>query len=63
MLLFVSNSSETAFLHFLQVMWLFREFSAPYLFCLAQFNPVIQWRSKFFKLKWGGMVEPLGEKV
>ena len=46
-----------------QVMWLFREVSAPYLFFLAQLNPVIHWRSKFFKLRWGGLVEPLSEKV
>ena len=45
------------------VMWLFREVSAPYLFFLAQLNPVIHWRSKFFKLRWGGLVEPLSEKV
>jgi hypothetical protein len=44
-------------------MWLFRELSAPYLFFLAQLNPSIKWRSSYFRLRWGGLVEPVGEKV
>jgi hypothetical protein len=44
-------------------MWLFREVSAPYLFVIAQINPAIRWRSKDFRLRWGGLVEAIEEKV
>lgn len=47
----------------LQVMWLFRELSAPYLFLAAQWNPRIRWRTKEFRLKWGGMAESIESKV
>lgn len=32
-----------------KVTWLFREISAPYLFLIAQINPAIQWRTKYFR--------------
>ena len=49
--------------HFnLQVMWLFREISSPYLFLTAQFSPDIKWRSKSFRVKFGGIAE-LKEQV
>ena len=35
--------------------WLYREVSAPFLFFSAQWNPAIRWRSKEFKLNWGGV--------
>jgi ceramide glucosyltransferase len=44
------------------VMWLYREVSAPYLFVVAQINPAIQWRSKDFRLRWGGLVEAIEHK-
>jgi len=44
-------------------MWLFREVSAPYLFFLAQLNPVIQWRSKFFKLRSRDLIKLSGVEI
>lgn len=35
--------------------WLFREFTGPYLFLCALFNPAIRWRERTFKLHWGGI--------
>ncbi|KAL7052001.1 hypothetical protein ACKWTF_004719 [Chironomus riparius] len=35
--------------------WLFREFTGPYLFACALFNPAIRWRERTFKLHWGGI--------
>jgi len=43
----------------LQVTWLFRELSAPVLFARAQWSPLIRWRSRQFRLKWGGQAEGL----
>ena len=43
-------------------MWFYREISAPLLFALAQMEPNIQWRTKQFRLKWGGLVEALDKK-
>ena len=34
---------------------MYREVSAPVLFFSAQWNPAIRWRTKEFKLKWGGV--------
>jgi ceramide glucosyltransferase len=62
LLLIVQNGSLPFNRFEFLVTWLFREISAPYLFFLAQLNPAIQWRSKYFRLRWGGLVEPLGEK-
>ena len=47
---------------FFQLMWFYREISAPLLFALAQMEPNIQWRTKQFRLKWGGLVEALDKK-
>ena len=43
------------------VTWLFREVTSPYVFFSAQLNPVIRWRTKQFRLRWGGVAEPVGE--
>ena len=43
----------------LQVMWMFREVGAPYLFLHALLNPAIRWRTLEFKLKWGGKAEAI----
>ncbi|KAL1140206.1 hypothetical protein AAG570_000138 [Ranatra chinensis] len=37
--------------------WLFREVSSPYLFLNALWNPTIRWRSRMYRLKWGGIAE------
>ncbi len=46
---------------------MFREVSASYLFFNAQRDPIIRWRSREFKLKWGGEAESVekatGEKT
>lgn len=34
--------------------WLFRELSGPYLLFLALWNPEITWRTRIYKLAWGG---------
>uniref|UniRef100_A0A336LLW1 ceramide glucosyltransferase n=1 Tax=Culicoides sonorensis TaxID=179676 RepID=A0A336LLW1_CULSO len=34
--------------------WLFREISGPYLLFLALWNPEITWRTRIYKLAWGG---------
>ena len=36
---------------------LFRECGAPYLFLNALLHPSIRWRSKEFRLHWGGKAE------
>jgi len=41
------------------VMWIYREISAPVIFVTALLEPNIRWRTKYFRLKWGGLVEPL----
>ena len=43
--------------------WLFREVSSPYLLLAAHFNPTIRWKTRSFRLKWGGKAEPVGEIV
>ena len=48
----------TFFIKF-QVMWIYREISAPVIFVTALLEPNIRWRTKYFRLKWGGLVEPL----
>ncbi|KAF6206334.1 hypothetical protein GE061_017566 [Apolygus lucorum] len=37
--------------------WFFREACSPYQFLKALFNPTIKWRSRTYKLKWGGVAE------
>lgn len=39
--------------------WLFRELSGPYLFLHALWNPAIRWRTRTFKLNWGGVAYEL----
>jgi len=39
------------------ISWAFREASGPYLFAKALWNPIIEWRSRTYKLKWGGVAE------
>ena len=46
-----------------QLMWIYREISAPVLFIWAQIEPDIRWRNNYFRLKWGGLVEPLDRKI
>ena len=46
------------------VMWAYREITVPWTFVKAQSNgPKVQWGQKSFKLKWGGLVEPLPQIV
>lgn len=37
--------------------WLIREFTALFIFLRAITNPLVVWRSKKFRLKWGGLAE------
>ncbi|SPP75378.1 ceramide glucosyltransferase [Drosophila guanche] len=39
--------------------WLFRELTGPYLFLHALWDPAIRWRTRTFKLHWGGMAYEL----
>lgn len=39
--------------------WLFRECSSPYLFLHALWDPAIKWRSRIYKLAWGGLAQEL----
>ena len=43
----------------LQVMWIYREVTSPLYFIVAQIQTDIIWRTKRFRLKWGGLVEPM----
>jgi ceramide glucosyltransferase len=43
--------------------WLFREFTGPYLFLCALFNPAITWRERTFKLYWGGVAYELKQRI
>ena len=45
------------------VMWAYREITVPWTFVKAQSNGPVQWGQKSFKLKWGGLVEPLPQIV
>lgn len=35
--------------------WLIREWTGPYLFFNALWNPAIRWRERIFRLAWGGI--------
>jgi len=37
--------------------WLFREWTGLFLFVRALMEPQIQWRSRWYKLRWGGLAE------
>lgn len=39
--------------------WLFRELSGPYLFFCALWNPAIRWRTRVYKLDWGGVANEI----
>ncbi|RXG53071.1 Ceramide glucosyltransferase [Armadillidium vulgare] len=39
--------------------WVFREVSALFLYMHAVFNPVIKWRTGYYRLKWWGIAEPI----
>lgn len=39
------------------ISWVFREACSPYLFIKALLNPRIKWRTRTYKLKWGGIAE------
>lgn len=37
--------------------WTLSEMTRPYLFAQAVINPLIQWRSRVYRLQWGGIAE------
>lgn len=43
--------------------WILSEATRPYLFLQAVLDPLIQWRSRVYKLKWGGVAEEIKAKV
>ncbi|XP_059469789.1 ceramide glucosyltransferase [Neocloeon triangulifer] len=43
--------------------WLFRECSGPYLFICALIDQTIQWRTRTFRLRWGGIAEEIKPKI
>ncbi|XP_030756030.1 ceramide glucosyltransferase [Sitophilus oryzae] len=43
--------------------WLFRECSGPYLFIIAVFDNSIRWRSRSFKLDWGGRAHEIKPRI
>lgn len=43
--------------------WLMNETTRPYLFAQAVLDPLIQWRSRVYRLKWGGVAEEVKAKV
>ncbi|CAH0383655.1 unnamed protein product [Bemisia tabaci] len=44
--------------------WLYREIGGPYLFLHALWDdPAIKWRSRTYKLKWGGVAEEYRPKI
>lgn len=45
------------------VAWLFRECSGPYLFLHAILDPSIKWRSRVFKLAWGGVAQEVKPRM
>ncbi|XP_022915093.1 ceramide glucosyltransferase [Onthophagus taurus] len=45
------------------VAWLFRECSGPYLFLHAIFDPEIKWRSRIYKLAWGGVAQEIKPRI
>jgi len=42
------------------IVWLFHEVQTPYVYLCAHLNPQIQWRTNSFRLRWGGIAEPVG---
>ncbi|XP_053659376.1 ceramide glucosyltransferase [Anopheles marshallii] len=43
--------------------WAFREVSGPYLFFNALWNPAIRWRTRVYKLAWGGVAYELTSQI
>uniref|UniRef100_U5ET80 ceramide glucosyltransferase n=1 Tax=Corethrella appendiculata TaxID=1370023 RepID=U5ET80_9DIPT len=43
--------------------WLFREITGPYLFFNALWNPAIRWRTRVYKLAWGGIAYEIKQKI
>ncbi|KXJ74655.1 hypothetical protein RP20_CCG013168 [Aedes albopictus] len=43
--------------------WAFRELSGPYLFFNALWNPAIRWRTRVYKLAWGGVAYELTSQI
>ncbi|XP_018332289.1 ceramide glucosyltransferase [Agrilus planipennis] len=43
--------------------WLFRECSGPYLFLHALFDPAIKWRTRVYKLSWGGVAQEVKPRI
>lgn len=43
--------------------WLLCETTRPYLFVQAVMDPLIQWRSRVYRLKWGGVAEEVKAKI
>lgn len=43
--------------------WLLSETTRPYLFLQALLEPFIQWRTRSYRLKWGGVAEEVKTKV
>ncbi|ESO92359.1 hypothetical protein LOTGIDRAFT_120942 [Lottia gigantea] len=39
--------------------WILNEMSFIYLICCAHCNPTVEWRSKKFRLRWGGIMEEI----
>lgn len=57
----VQNGSLTFHKFEFVIGWLFRELSGPYLFLHALWNPAIRWRTRTYKLRWGGIAYELPE--
>ena len=34
--------------------------SSPYLLLAAHLNPTIRWKTRSFRLRWGGKADPVG---
>lgn len=58
-LYFLQNGSVSFNKFDFVVGWLFREISGPYLFFCALWNPAIRWRTRVYKLDWGGVANEL----
>jgi len=41
------------------IVWLFHEIQTPYVYLMSHLNPNIEWRTNSFRLKWGGLAEPV----
>lgn len=55
--LFLFQNGKFNFTPFLFVfIWLFREFTSPFIFIKAVLAPTIVWRNNKFKLSWGGRI-------